>query len=58
VLKGQVHAGKEIASTSEFIAALCLDRSVVISRAFASAIRFQQEESPFFLNVRREGVLI
>ena len=58
VLDGQIQAGKEIARTSEFIAALCLDRTVVISRAFASATRFQQEESPFFLNVRREGVLI
>jgi len=58
VLNESVHAGKEIARTSEFIAALCLYRAVVISRAFASATRFQQEESPFFLNVRREGVLI
>jgi predicted nucleotidyltransferase len=58
VIDGQVHAGKEIGRTSEFIAALCLDKNVVISRAFASAARFQQEESPFFLNVRREGVLI
>ncbi len=58
VLNGSVQAGKEIARTSEFIAALCLDRTVVISRAFASAARFQQEKSPFFLNVRKEGVLI
>jgi uncharacterized protein len=58
VLNGTVHAGKEIASTSEFIAALCLDRTVVISSAFASSTRFQQEKSPFFLNVRREGVPI
>jgi predicted nucleotidyltransferase len=58
VLNGPVHASQEIASTSEFIAALCLDRTVVISSAFASAVRFQQEKSPFFLNVRKEGVLI
>ena len=58
VLNGPVHAGKEIARTSEFIATLCLDRTVVISRAFASAVRFQQEKSPFFLNVHREGVPI
>ena len=58
VLDEPVNASKEIARTSEFIAALCLDRTVVISRAFASAVRFQQEKSPFFLNVRREGVLI
>lgn len=58
VLNGQVYAGKEIYRTSEFIAALCLDRTVVISSAFASSTRFQQEKSPFFLNVRREGVPI
>jgi predicted nucleotidyltransferase len=58
VLDGQIQAGREIARTSEFIAALCLDKTVVISSAFASAIRFQQEKSPFFLNVRREGVPI
>ena len=58
VLNGSVHAGKEITRTSEFIATLYLDRTVVISSAFASAVRFQQEKSPFFLNVRREGVLI
>ena len=58
VLNGSVHAGKEITRTSKFIATLCLDRTVVISSAFASAVRFQQEKSPFFLNVRREGVLI
>jgi uncharacterized protein len=58
VLKEPVHAGKEIDRTSEFVAALCLERTVVISRVFASALRFQQENSPFFLNVRREGVPI
>ena len=58
VLNEPVSPGKEIARTSEFVAALCLDRTVVISRAFASAVRFQQEKSPFFLNVRREGVPI
>ena len=58
VLEGQIQAGKEIARTSEFVAALCLDKTVVISSAFASAVRFKQEKSPFFLNVRREGVPI
>lgn len=58
VLNEPVSAGQEIDRTSEFVAALCLERTVVISRAFASAARFQQEKSPFFLNVRREGVPI
>jgi len=58
VLNEPVSAGQEIARTSEFVAALCLARTVVISRAFASAARFQPEKSPLFLNVRREGVPI
>ncbi|NJK76809.1 MAG: nucleotidyltransferase domain-containing protein [Microcoleus sp. SU_5_6] len=58
VLNESVNASKEIDRTTEFIADLCLDRTVVISSAFASALRFQQENSPFFLNVRREGVPI
>ncbi len=58
ILNEPVSAGKEIDRTSKFVAALCLDRTVVISRAFTSLVRFQQQKSPFFLNVRKEGVPI
>lgn len=58
VLKEPIDAGTEIDRTSEFIAALCLEHDVVISRNFVSLARFQHENSPFFLNVRREGILI
>jgi len=58
VIKDDVNAWAEIDRTSEFTAALCLEHTVVISRAFVSLPRFQSENSPFFLNVRREGVPI
>lgn len=44
--------------TSEIVAALSLQHDVVISRAFVSADRFAHEETPFLLNVRREGLAV
>lgn len=58
ILKDDVNAWEEIDRTGEFTAALCLEHTVVISRAFVSLLRFQSENSPFFLNVRREGIPI
>lgn len=49
---------EEIKKTSEFIANLSLEYDTVISRAFVSAERYQKENSPFFLNVRREGRIL
>jgi len=48
--------GELIQRTSALVSALSLEYGVVISRAFASRSRFEREGSPFFLNVRREGV--
>lgn len=42
--------------TSATVAALSLEHDVVISRVFMSRQRFEQEQSPFLMNVRREGV--
>lgn len=58
VLNEPVDAWKEIDYTSEFISALCLKHDVVISRNFVSFARLEQENSPFFINIRREGVAI
>jgi uncharacterized protein len=44
--------------TSETIADLSLENDVVISTVFVPLNRYQQQNSPFFLNVRREGRLI
>lgn len=58
ILRESVDAWKEIDKTGEFISALSLKYNVVISRNFVSLARFKNENSPFFINVRREGVPI
>lgn len=47
-----------IYQTSELVARISLDNDLVISRAFISKHRFETEESPFTLNVRREGIVL
>ena len=42
--------------TSAAVSALSLQHDVVISRAFVSRERFEREQTPFLLNVHREGV--
>jgi len=44
--------------TSELVARLSLENVIAISRAFITRDRFENENSPFTLNVRREGVPI
>lgn len=56
VLSGEVNSWEERKRTSTFIAQLCLDYSILVSRVFAPSDRFQTQQSPFFMNVRREGV--
>ena len=58
VLQGPVSPGEEIARTSDIIAALSLQYGVVLSRAFVSSDRFEREQSPLLMNIRREGVAV
>ena len=58
VLKGAVRPGEEIARTGEITAALSLKHDVVISCTFVSAARYETEQSPLLINVRREGVAV
>lgn len=58
VLQGPVRPGEEITRVGDFTATLSLEHNAVISCTFASAERFHNENSPLFLNVRREGVRI
>ena len=44
--------------TSTVVADLSLQHDVVISRAFVTRERYEHENSPFLLNVRREGVTV
>lgn len=58
VLRGPVSPGEEIARTSDIIASLSLGHGVVLSRAFVSSDRFDHEQSPLLMNIRREGVAV
>ena len=58
VVRGEFDYGDLIQRTSAVVSALSLEYDVVISRAFASKARFDHERSPFFVNVRREGVSV
>ena len=50
--------GDLIRRTSAAVSTLSLQHDVVISRAFVSRERFEREQTPFLLNVHREGVAI
>ena len=54
VVRDDSDYGDLIRRTSATVSALSLQHDVVISRAFVSQERFEREQSPFLLNVRRE----
>jgi predicted nucleotidyltransferase len=58
VLKGAVAPAREIARVSPIAAALSLDACMTLSCHFVSERRFQSEQSPLLMNVRREGVAV
>ena len=58
LLKGEFDYGELIRRTSSLVAGLSLEHDIVISRAFATKARYETEQSPFYINVRREAVPI
>ncbi|MEL6604160.1 MAG: nucleotidyltransferase domain-containing protein [Cyanobacteria bacterium J06614_10] len=58
VLEGTVNSGIEIERTSEFVAQLCLEHDLVISRFFLPKSRYQTENSPLLRNIRKEGISV
>jgi hypothetical protein len=58
IVQGKFDDHELLSKTSEFVAQLSLENDVVISRAFVSLERFEREQSPFLLNIRREAVAI
>ncbi len=56
VLRGDFDYGDLIRLTSSVVSRLSLEYDVVISRAFVTPERYEKEQSPFLLNVRREGI--
>jgi uncharacterized protein len=58
VLQDPVNASEELNRTSQFIAQLCLENNVLISRIFMSRSRFETENSPLLRNIRQEGIVL
>ena len=58
VLKNNFNYFQESQRISEPIADLCLEYNVLISCAFATREQFQQRNTGFFRNIRREGVAL
>lgn len=58
VLKSDFNYGEMLDLSSELIASLSLEKDVVISRAFVSREEYEQRQSPFLMNVRREGIAV
>ncbi|NEZ56260.1 nucleotidyltransferase domain-containing protein [Adonisia turfae] len=58
VLNEQVNPYQEIDRTSQFIAHLCLEFDVVISRHFISVEKFHTENNPFLSNIKKEGMTV
>ncbi len=58
IVKSPFEYSDLVRQTSQLVASLSLEYDRVISRAFVSKERFEQEQSPFLCNVRREGVFI
>ena len=58
VLKSTINPYDEIDKTSEIIADLCLEYDVVISRHFISSEKFNNQNTPFIYNVKKEGIMI
>jgi predicted nucleotidyltransferase len=58
VLKGDFDYIEMLKCSDDFAASYCLEKNVVISRAFVSEKEFKEKLSPFLINVRREAVAV
>ena len=58
VLKDDFEYGELLDQTIDLVADLSLEFDVVISRVFVSKRRFQNEMSPFLMNIRREAIQV
>ncbi|MTJ10604.1 nucleotidyltransferase domain-containing protein [Anabaena sp. UHCC 0204] len=58
VLKEPFNYSQEIEKTSVFISELSLEFDLVISRVFAETKDFNSKNTPFFMNIRKEGVIL
>lgn len=58
ILKRAFNYRQELENTSEFIGDISLEYDTVISRTFISQESFLDNNNPFLLNIRREGITL
>lgn len=58
VLDELASPAEEVHRTSQIVARLSLEYDVVISCAFISQSQLLTEQSPFLMNVQREGIVV
>ena len=56
VLKDDFNYSEMLRLSSDLAASLSLENDVVISRAFVSKEQFDNRQTPFLMNIRREAV--
>jgi uncharacterized protein len=56
ILKDDFNYSEMLRLSSDFAASLSLENDVVISRAFVSKEQFEHRQTPFLMNIRREGI--
>ena len=58
VIKGDFDYMELLKRSDDLAASLSLENDLVISRAFVSEKDFRERQSPFLMNVRREGIAV
>jgi predicted nucleotidyltransferase len=58
ILKQEFDYSEMLQNTIDVVAQMSLDNDLVISRIFMTKEKFEQDYTPFLLNIRREAVAI
>jgi uncharacterized protein len=58
VIKGDFDYIELLKRSDDLAASLSLENDIVISRAFVSEKDYKERQTPFLMNVRREGVVV
>jgi len=58
VLDGEFNYREVQKQSIDFVASLCLENDIVITRKFASAREYAESQMPLFLNIRNDAVAI
>jgi predicted nucleotidyltransferase len=58
ILKDDFNYLEMLKRSDDQVVSLSLENDVVISRAFVSKQEYKEKQSPFLINVRREGIAV